>query len=104
MKLKKGDKVVVISGKDSREKVQGEILRAFPKTNKLIVEGVNIAHKHQKPRKQGDQGGIIEIPTPIYANKVQLICPKCGQQTRVGYKFLEDKTKARYCKKCSEVI
>jgi len=102
MKLIKGDKVAVISGKDRG--TQGEILKAFPRTNKLIVDGVNVAKKHQKPRRQGDPGGIIETPTPIYANKVQLVCPKCGQRTRVGYKFLEDGKKSRYCKKCSEEI
>ena len=99
--VKTGDTVVVISGKDKGK--QGKILVSDPKAMKVIVEGVNVATKHQKPRKQGEEGGIIKINTPIYACKVQLVCPKCGKATRVGHKIADGK-KVRVCKKCGAEI
>ena len=101
MNIKKDDKVVVLSGKDKGK--QGKVLVAEPKAGKVIVEGVNAASKHQKPRKQGEEGGIIKINTPIYASKVQLVCPKCGKATRVAHKITDGK-KARVCKKCGAEI
>ncbi len=101
MNIKKDDKVVVLSGKDKGK--QGKILTADPKAEKVIVEGVNVATKHQKPRKQGEEGGIIKVETPIYASKVQLVCPKCGKATRVGHKIVDGK-KVRVCKKCGAEI
>ena len=97
MNIRKGDKVVVISGKDKGK--EGKVLSASPKTGKVIVEGVNVASKHMKPKKQGEQGGIIKMETPIYACKVQVVCPKCGKPTRVAHKLDGDK-KVRVCKKC----
>ena len=97
MNIRKDDKVVVISGKDKGK--EGKVLIANPKAGKLVVEGVNVATKHQKPRKQGEEGGIIKVETPIYAAKVQLVCPKCGKATRVGHKIADGK-KVRVCKKC----
>ena len=97
MFIKKDDKVVVISGKDKGK--EGKVLSASPKTGKVIVEGVNVASKHMKPKKQGDQGGIIKMETPIYACKVMVVCPKCGKPTRVAHKLDGDK-KVRVCKKC----
>ena len=97
MNIRKDDKVVVLSGKDKGK--QGKILVSDPKAAKVIVEGVNVATKHQKPRKQGEEGGIIKVETPIYASKVQLVCPKCGKATRVGHKVTES-GKVRVCKKC----
>ena len=97
MNIKKGDTIVVLSGKDKGK--QGKILTADPKAEKVIVEGVNIATKHQKPRKQGEEGGIIKVETPIYACKVMVVCPKCGKPTRVAHK-LDDGKKVRVCKKC----
>ena len=82
MNIKKDDKVVVLSGKDKGK--QGKILVSDPKAAKVIVEGVNVATKHQKPRKQGEEGGIIKVETPIYASKVMVICPKCGKPTQIG--------------------
>ncbi|MGI5936640.1 MAG: 50S ribosomal protein L24 [Oscillospiraceae bacterium] len=102
MNVRKDDIVVVLSGKDKGKR--GKVLAAFPKSGKVIVEGVNIASKHQKPRKQGEEGGIIKKETPIYACKVMRICPKCDKPTRVGHKILEDGTKVRACKKCGEAI
>jgi len=97
MEIRKDDKVVVLSGKDKGK--EGKVLTAMPKEGKLIVEGVNVASKHQKPRKQGEEGGIIKMPTPIYACKVMVVCPKCGKPTRVAHK-LENGKSVRICKKC----
>ena len=97
MKIKTGDNVIVLSGKDKGK--TGKVLRADPKGQKVNVEGVNVATKHQRPRKQGEEGGIIKIETPIYASKLQVVCPKCGKATRVGHK-IENGTKSRVCKKC----
>ncbi len=97
MNIRKDDKVVVLSGKDKGK--EGKILVANPKAGKVIVEGVNVATKHQKPRKQGEEGGIIKVETPIYACKVMVVCPKCGKPTRVAHKMDGDK-KVRVCKKC----
>ena len=101
MNIIKDDKVVVLSGKDKGK--QGKVLSADPKGMKVIVEGVNVATKHQKPRKQGEEGGIIKVETPIYASKVQLVCPKCGKGTRVAHKIADGK-KTRVCKKCGAEI
>ena len=101
MNIKKDDKVIVLSGKDKGK--QGKILIADPKAGKVVVEGVNVATKHQKAQKQGQEGGIIKVETPIYASKVQLVCPKCGKGTRVGYK-VNDGKKVRFCKKCGAEI
>ena len=84
MNIKKDDKVIVLSGKDKGK--EGKVLVADPKGLKVVVEGVNVATKHQKPQKQGQDGGIIKVETPIYACKVQLVCPKCGKATRVAHK------------------
>ena len=101
MNIRKDDKVVVISGKDKGK--EGKVIVANPKAGKVIVEGVNVASKHQKPRKQGEEGGIIKVETPIYASKVQLVCPKCGKATRVAHKITDGK-KTRVCKKCGAEI
>ena len=101
MNIKRDDKVIVLSGKDKGK--MGKVLVADPKGMKVIVEGVNVATKHQKPRKQGQDGGIIKVETPIYVNKVQLFCDKCGKGVRVGYKFVDGK-KVRVCKKCGAEI
>ena len=97
MNIRKDDKVVVISGKDKGK--EGKVLVANPKAGKVIVEGVSVAAKHQKPRKQGEEGGIIKQETPIYACKVMVVCPKCGKATRVAHKLVEGKS-VRVCKKC----
>ena len=97
MNIKKDDKVIVLSGKDKGK--QGKVLSADPKAMKVVVEGVNVATKHQKPMKQGQDGGIIKVETPIYACKVQLVCPKCGKATRVGHSVKDGKT-VRVCRKC----
>ena len=97
MNIIKNDKVVVLSGKDKGK--EGKVLEAMPADKKVVVEGVNVASCHVKPRKQGEQGGIIRREIPMYACKVQLVCPKCGKGTRAAYKFV-DGNKVRVCKKC----
>lgn len=102
MNIKKDDKVIVLSGKDKGK--QGRVVSADPKNGKVIVEGVNVAKRHLKPRKPGEEGGIIKKETPIYASKVMRVCPKCQKPTREAHKFLKDGTKERVCKKCGEII
>ena len=97
--VKAKDQVIVIAGKDKGKK--GSVVTAFPQTGKVIVEGVNIVTKHQKPRGQGMPGGIIHKEAPIDASNVMLLCSKCNKPTRIAYKVLEDGTKVRYCKKCN---
>ncbi len=97
MKIRTDDKVVILSGRDKGK--EGKVLSADPKNGKIVVEGVMVASRHQKPRRQGEEGGIIKRETPIYASKVMLICPKCGKPTRVGHTLTGDK-KLRVCKKC----
>ena len=94
--VKTGDTVVILSGKDKGKK--GKVLEVSPKEGKVIVEGLNIATKHVKPRRQGEQGGIVEAEAAMYASKVQAVC-QVRQATRVAHKFLEDGTKVRVCKK-----
>ena len=101
MNIRKDDKVVVISGKDKGK--EGKVLVANPKAGKLVVEGVNVATKHQKPRKQGEEGGIIKVSTPIYVSKLALYCPKCKKGVRVKMVLDGDK-KVRVCKKCGAEI
>ena len=100
--VKTGDTVVVLSGKEKGK--QGKVLQVSPKEGKVIVEGLNIATKHVKPRRQGEQGGIVEAEAAMYASKVQLVCPKCSKATRIGHKILEDGSKVRVCKSCGEEI
>lgn len=100
MKLKKGDTVLVIAGKDKGK--EGEIVRALPRESKVIVSGVNIAKKHQKQTKQTMQGGIIDRDMPVHASNVMLVHK--GKPTRVGYKIQADGTKVRIAKRTGEVI
>ena len=97
MNIKKGDTIVVLSGKDKGKK--GKVLEAMPAAGKVVVEGVNVATCHVKPKKQGDQSGIINREIPMYASKVMLVCPKCGKPTRIAHKITDGK-KVRVCKKC----
>ena len=94
--VKSGDTVAVISGKDRG--ARGKVMAVSPKEGKVIVEKVNVVKKHVKPRKMGEQGGIIEAEAALYASKVQLVCPKCGRPTRVGH-VVENGKKMRVCKK-----
>ncbi len=102
MHIKKGDTVVVLSGKDKGKK--GKVLAVFPKTSKAIVEGVNVATKHSKPRRQGEEGGIIKQEIAINACKLMHVCSKCNEATRIGRKVMDDGSIVRYCKKCNELF
>ena len=101
MNIKKNDTVVVLSGKDKG--VKGKVLVAMPTENKVIVEKVNVATCHTKPRKQGETGGIVKKETPIRSCKVALYCPKCDKGVRVVFK-VEDGKKTRICRKCGAEI
>ena len=102
LSVKKGDKVVVIAGKDKTK--SGVVLEIYPKDQRVLVEGVNIVKRHTKPNMANPEGGIIEKEAPIHISNVQLADPKTGEATRVGHKLLEDGTKVRYAKKSGEVI
>jgi large subunit ribosomal protein L24 len=97
LRLKKGDRVRVLQGKDRGK--EGTVMRALPKDNKVIVEGVNVAKKHQKATRATMQGGIIDKDMPMQVSSVALVCGHCGP-TRVGYRFTPDGEKVRRCKKC----
>jgi len=106
MKIKKGDTVLIISGKDKGKK--SKILEVLPKEQKIVVEGVNIRKKHIRQRKTGEKGQIVETPGPIHISDVKFFCSKCGKPTRVGYKIKleknKQKSKVRICKKCGQEI
>ena len=97
MNIKKGDTVVVLSGKDKGK--QGKVLGTVPGSLKVVVEGINMLTCHVKPRRQGEEGGIVKREAAIYASKVQVVCPKCSKATRVAYE-IKDGKKVRTCKKC----
>ena len=97
MKLRKGDTVQVLCGNDKGKR--GEVLQVLPKVEKVIVKGVNVRKKHVKPRKQGEEGGIIPVECPIHSSKLGVVCPKCDKPVRVGIKVEKDE-KVRVCKKC----
>ena len=97
MHVKKDDLVIVISG--NSKGVKGKVLEVSPKEGKVIVEGLNMVTKHVKPRRQGEQGGIVKAEGAIYACKVMPVCPKCGKATRVGHSVKDGKN-VRICRKC----
>ena len=99
MRIKKGDTVLVITGKDKGKK--GKILEAFPRQNKVVVEGINIVKKHRRAKSEKEKGQVVEIPRPVDISNFKLVCPKCNQATRIGYK-INGKEKNRICKKCKQ--
>ena len=101
MNVKKNDTVVVLSGKDKGK--QGKVMSVDPKAGKVVVEKINMVSRHQKPRKQGEEGGIIQKEAPLYACKVMAVCPKCNKATRVAHK-VEGGKKVRVCKHCGAEI
>ncbi|MCD6528364.1 50S ribosomal protein L24 [bacterium] len=106
MKIKRGDTVLIITGKYRGRK--GKVLKALPREERVVVEGVNLRKKHVRARRAGEKGQIIEMPAPIHVSNVKLVCPKCGKAARVGYKVFLDakgqKSKVRICKKCGQEI
>jgi large subunit ribosomal protein L24 len=101
MKIQKGDKVEILLGRDKGR--SGEVLRVFPKSEELIVKGLNLFKKHLKP-SQGQKGGIIEKEGPLKASKVMLICPNCGKKVRIAYQIDKNGDKSRICRKCKSII
>ena len=101
MKIRKGDLVKVIYGKDKGR--EGKVEKVYLKQNKVLISGINIYKRHLKKSEQLPQGGIVEVPRPLDVSKLMLICPICKKPTRVGYKK-EEKRKYRYCKKCDSKI
>jgi large subunit ribosomal protein L24 len=102
LKIRKGDRVRVLTGKDRGK--EGEVMRAIPSQGKVIVDGVNVAKKHQRPTQTTQQGGIIDRDMPIPVSNVAIVCPSCGKATRVGYKFDASGAKVRICRKCEGEI
>lgn len=98
MKIKKGDNIIVISGKDKGKK--GAVLKVFTTENKVIVENVNLKKKHQRPKTGGKKGEKIEVARPIAISNVSIVCKNCGKPTRIGHQISPDGKKVRICKKC----
>jgi len=111
MKIKKGDKVKILAGKDKGK--TGKVMQVFMSRNRASIEGLNLLIKHMRPRRQGEKGQRIEFPAPLNLSNIILVCPKCGRPARTGYKYLKivkqenkkiTKQKVRTCKKCKQVI
>ena len=101
MKIKKGDNVLIIAGKDKGK--TGKIFKALPKEGGVLIEGVNMRKKSVRPKREGEKGQIVPVPAVLNVSNIKLICPKCGKAVRVGYK-LEGKEKSRVCKKCGQKV
>ena len=101
MRIKKGDLVKKIAGKDTGK--QGKVVRTVPSEGKIVVEKMNIVKKHQKARREGERGQRVEIASPFDASNAMIVCPACGKATRVSYSFVADK-KVRVCKKCGKEL
>lgn len=118
LKIKKGDKVQIILGKDRLKKTkkgektlkanQGKVIQVMPGVGKVVIEGLNVRIKHVRPKKAGEQGQKIEMPIPMDISNVILVCPRCSKTTRVGFKISKSQSgkvkKVRVCKKCNETI
>ncbi len=102
MKIRKNDKILVTAGKDKGK--TGKVEKVFNKTNKVLIEGINLYKKHLKKQGEDKPGGIVEMNRPLTVANVALICPKCQKHTRVGYQFDKQHKKYRICKKCQEEI
>lgn len=102
LKIRKGDTVCVISGKDKGK--TGKVMHTLPRTHQALVEGVNRAKKHVRPTKENPKGGVIDLEMPIDISNLQIYCKKCSKPARVGVKIEKDAAKLRFCKKCQEII
>jgi len=102
MNIRKNDTILVIAGKDKGKK--GKVRFAYPKQEQLLIDGVNFIKKHIRARKQVRQAGVIEQEAPIHVSNVMLLCSKCNRPARIGFRFLEDGRKVRFCRSCHEVI
>jgi len=102
MKIRKNDTVLVIAGKDKGKK--GKVRFAYPKEERVLVDGINMVKRHTRARGTVRQAGIIEREDPIHVSNVMLLCSKCNRPTRIGFRFLKDGRKVRFCRSCGEVI
>lgn len=102
MKIKKNDTVKLICGKDIGK--TGKVSKVLPAREKIVVEGLNLLTKHMRPKKQGEKGQKVKFPAPINASNAMVVCPKCNKPSRIGYKIMDNKKKARICGKCKEII
>lgn len=102
MKVKKGDNVIILAGKEKGK--QGKIIRVLPAVGKVVVEGLQIRIRHARPRKEGEKGQILTMPSPIPVSNVMLVCAKCNQPTRLASRFTSPNVKTRVCKKCGEIV
>ena len=108
VKIKKGDNVLIISGKDRGN--TGKIIKALPRELKVLVEGINLRKKHVRPKREGEKGQVVNIPAPMDVSNVKIICPKCGKAARIGYRTEKDPSRSgqvvknRICKKCKQII
>lgn len=100
--VKKDDTVAIIAGKDKGK--TGKILRVFPEKGRVIVENLNVVKRHTRPTRTNAEGGIVEKEAPLDASNVQLVCKACNAPARTGIRVLEDGSKARFCKKCNEIV
>jgi len=100
--VKKDDTVMVIAGKEKGK--NGKVVRVFPETGKVVVEGLNMVKRHTRPNRLNTEGGIVEKEAPLNASNVQLLCSSCNQPARTGMRILEDGSKVRFCKKCNELV
>ena len=102
MKIKKGDKIRILAGKDKGK--TGKVLQVFNQRNKISIEGMNLLFKNMRPKKQKQKGQRIQFPAPLAVSNVALVCPKCNKTTRISYKILDNKKRVRICKKCKDLI
>ena len=105
MNIKKGDKVIILAGKDKGK--TGKVLQVFPTRERVSVEGLNLLIKHMRPRREGEKGQRIEFPAPLNISNLMLVCPKCNKPSRVSYKINKndkESKKFRVCKKCEQVV
>lgn len=102
MKIKKGDTVKMIKGKDRGK--TGKVLRVLTKEHRAVVEGLNLITKHQRPKREGEKGQKLQFPRPVFAANMMVVCTKCNRPARLGYRILADGAKERMCKKCKESI
>lgn len=102
MKIRRDDNVMLIAGKDRGK--SGKVRRVFPKTQRVVVEGLNMIKRHSRARRGTRQAGIIELEAPIHSSNVMLVCNKCDKPTRIGVRFLADGRRVRICRSCQEVI
>ena len=102
MKIKKGDAVQIIAGKDRGK--TGKVLKMFRKDERILVEGIAVKKRHRRPKKANEKGQVVTMPSPIHISNAMLYCKTCARGVRIGYQLLDDKSKIRVCKKCKNEV